>query len=334
MPTETYLPIVLSYVLVLLVMLGWWYTYLHYKKTRRTLQDVGQELAEKMKTIEHLTSTDIIDDLSAPSGNSLIVAFDPKGVITYANDHAESFFGFTHDELVGHTLKETILPVPERNRANEPDLTQKIITNPKLYINIEMQNRRKDNTPVWVSWTYRLMYNQNKELTEIRAVGFDVSKRKMLEQKIQHMTSIDLLTGVLKRTSFMTVAAQEVRRAVRYGRHLSLLVLKLDYLRLLGQDQDFETGEQAIKQVIKACQLCVREMDIIGRIDDVEFALLLPETPYDNLSVVADRLYLKLQELSSKQKILFGKAVLQSKDDTIDSMLQRAEKSLSVYSRE
>ena len=331
---ETYLPLILSSALVLLVILGWWHTYLRYKKTSKTLKNIGQELAEKMKTIEHLTSEDIIDDLAAPTGDSLIVAFDPKGVITYTNDHAESFFGYTHDEMVGHTLQETILPIPERKRANEPDLVQKIVANPKLYINVDLPNRRKDNTPVWVSWTYRLMYSPNNELTEIRAVGFDVSKRKQLEQKIQHITSVDVLTGVLKRTAFMDVAEQEVRRAVRYGRHLSLLVLKLDYLRLLGQDQDFETGEQAIKQVIKACQLCIREMDILGRIDDVEFALLLPETPYDNLSVVADRLYLKLQEMSSKQKILFGKAVLQSKDDTIDSMLQRAEKSLSVYSRE
>ena len=333
MSIQIYLPVIVPVALLVIVLLGWWRTYRHYKKTRKTLKDIGIELAEKMKTIDRLTSTDIVEDLSAPTGNSLIVAFDPKGVITYVNDHAESFFGYTHDELVGHTLEETILPIPQRVRANEPSLPQKIQTNPKLYINIDMQNRRKDNSPVWVSWTYRLMYNQNNELTEIRAVGFDVSKRKQLEQKIQHMTSIDLLTGVLKRTAFMSVAEQEVHRATRYDRYLSLLVLKLDYLRLLGQDKDFETGEQTLQQVIAACKLCVREMDVIGRIDDVEFAILLPETPYDNISTVADRLYLKLQEMSSKQKILFGRATLQSKEDTIDSMLQRAEQALSVYNK-
>ena len=330
MTAQIYLPVIFLCMFGF-VLLGWWHTYRRYMQARATLKDLGQELSEKTKTIEHLTSSDIIDDLAAPSGNSLIVAFDPTGVITYVNDHAESFFGYTQDELIGHTLEETILPKPERFHTNEPSLPQKIATNPKLYINIDMQNRRKDNTPVWVSWTYRLMYDQNNTLTEIRAVGFDVSKRKQLEQKIHHMTSIDLLTGVLKRTAFMTTAEQELRRAIRYDRQLSLLLVRLDYLRLLGQDKDFETGEQAIKRVIEACKLSIREMDVIGRIDDVEFALLLPETPYDNLSVVADRLYLKLQEISNKQKILFGQATLQGKEDNADAMLQRAEQSLSVY---
>ena len=315
----------------LLVIGAWWHIYRRYRKAKHLLQDMGKELAEKTKAIERLTSVDIIDNLAPPTGNSLIVAFDPNGLITYVNDHAESFFGYTQEELIGHTLDTTLLPTPDRVHANEPSLPQKIITNPKLYINIDMQNRRKDNTPVWVSWTYRLMYDQNNAVKEIRAVGFDISKRKLCEQKLQHMTSTDLLTGVLKRTAFMTQAEQEVRRALRYERPLSLLLIKMNYLRLLGQDKDFETGERALKQVIAACKASLREMDVIGRIDDVEFAVLLPETPVADLPVVEERLYLKLQEMSDKQKILFSQTSLQNKEDTIDAMLQRAEQTLSVH---
>ena len=333
MPIETYLPFIVIACLLILVLLGWTHTYRRYKKANETLKEMGKELAEQSRKIEQLTSVDIVETLAAPTGSSLLVAFDPEGVITYVNDHAESFFGFSQEELIGHTLDSTLLPPPERQHVGEPSLPEKIKTNPKLYINIDMQMRRKDATPVWVSWTYRLVYDQNNTLKEIRAVGFDVSKRKALEEKIHHLTSIDLLTGVLKRTAFMSTAEQEVRRAVRYDRQLSLLIVRLDYLRLLGQDKDFETGEQALKQVIKACQQSIREMDVIGRIEDVEFAVLMPETPYDNISVVADRLYLKLQELSNKQKISFGKTSLQDKTDTIDAMLKRAENNLTVYTQ-
>ena len=333
MPTEIYLPATVIACLLILVSVGWIRTYRRYKRAASTLKEMGQELAEKSRKIEQLTSTDIVETLAAPTGSSLLLAFDPNGIITYVNDHAESFFGFTQEELIGHTLESTLLPPPERPRAGEPSLPEKIKTNPKLYINIDMQMRRKDAMPVWVSWTYRLVYDQNNTLKEVRAVGFDVSKRKALEEKIHHLTSIDLLTGVLKRTAFMAIAEQEVRRAIRYDRQLSLLIVRLDYLRLLGQDKDFETGEQALKQVIKACQQSIREMDVIGRIEDVEFAILMPETPHDNISVVADRLYLKLQELSDKQKISFGQTALQDKTDTIDAMLQRAEQNLAVYTQ-
>ena len=210
-------------------------------------------------------------------------------------------------------------------------MIERILLNPQLYVDVETKNLKKDGTVVWISWTNRVVYDEKNKPVEIRSVGFDITRRKQLEEKLRYLTSIDPLTGVLNRAAFLEAGEKEMKRAIRYDRKLSLLVLKLDHFRVLGQEFGYSFGDEALKKTVKICKDSIRDSDYLGRIGDVEFAILLPETPIENVPFLIERLRLKIQEQNLKTEIgnafittAFGKAGKTDDKDSIDAMLIRA----------
>ena len=86
-----------------------------------------------------------------------------------------------------------------------------------------------------------------------------------------------------------------------------------------------------MKVAVTACQDAIRESDYLGRLADVEFALLLPETPVEGALIVAERIRtqvmhsdLKVGDVSISVTTSIGVATRQPSDETIDSVLLRA----------
>ena len=310
---------------------------IRHTRTCRNLKSATDSFAKQTKELETIKKqkTDLTDDFTDTTAQSIIVAFDKEGKITYVNDYAQEFFGFPKDELVGHMVLGTILPPPSQRLNAEPTLIEKILLNPQLYVDIETKNVKKDGTPVWISWTNRVVYDDKNEPVEIRSVGFDITRRKQLEEKLRYLTSIDPLTGVLNRVAFLDAGEKEIKRAIRYNRSLSLLILKLDHFRVLGQEFGYTFGDEALKKTVKICKNSIRDSDYLGRIGDVEFAILLPETPLENVQFLIERLRVKIQELNLKTEIgnafittSFGQSGKTDDKDSIDAMLVRATQNL------
>lgn len=310
---------------------------IRHTRIRKSLQSATESFAKQTKELEDLKKqkADFSDDFTDTTAQSIIVAFNQQGKITYANDYAQEFFGFKKSELMGKPVVGTIAPEPKKKTNAQPTLIEKILLNPQLYVDVETKNIKKDGTVVWVSWTNRVVYDEKNKPVEIRSVGFDISRRKQLEEKLHYLTSMDPLTGVLNRAAFLNCGEKEMKRAIRYNRTLSLLILKLDHFRVLGQEFGYSFGDEALKKTVKICKDSVRDSDYIGRIGDVEFAILLPETPIENVPFLAERLRLKIQEQNLKTEIgnafittAFGKAGKSDDKDSVDAMLLRAEQDL------
>ena len=115
----------------------------------------------------------------------------------------------------------------------------------------------------------------------------------------------------------------------------SLLILKLDHFRVLGQEFGYNFGDEALKKTIELCKWSIRDSDYIGRIGDVEFAILLPETSEENVKFLQERLRIKIQEQNLKTEVgnafittAFGHTGKGGEDDSIDAMIVRAEQNL------
>ncbi len=310
---------------------------IRYNRTCLELKNISESLSAKTKELEEFkkNSSDITDSFSTENARSIIITIDKKGIITYINDYAEEFFGFNKKDLLHHSIIDTIMPPSTHKDANQPTLVEKILLNPQLYVDIETKNVRQNGDTVWVSWTNRVVYDEDNNPIEIRSVGFDITKRKQLEEKLKQLTSMDPLTGVLNRAAFLEIGNKEIKRAIRYDRKVSLLVLKLDHFRMLGQEFGYSFGDEALQKTVHICKDSIRDSDYLGRIGDVEFAILLPETPIENVQFLAERLRLKIQEQNLKTEIgnafittAFGIAGRVDEKDSIDAMLVRANQSL------
>ena len=310
---------------------------IRHARIRKSLQSATESFAKQTKELEDLKKqkADFSEDFTDTQAQSIIVAFNQEGKITYVNDYAQEFFGFKKSELIGKSVLGTIAPEPKKRYIEQPTLIEKILLNPQLYVDVETKNLKKDGTSVWISWTNRVVYDEKNKPVEIRSVGFDITRRKQLEEKLNYLTSIDPLTGVLNRAAFLRSGEKEMKRAIRYNRTLSLLLLKLDHFRVLGQEFGYSFGDEALKKTVKICKDSIRDSDYLGRIGDVEFAILLPETPLENVPFLIERLRLKIQDQNLKTEIgnafittAFGKAGKTDDKDSVDGMLLRAEQDL------
>jgi len=109
-----------------------------------------------------------------------------------------------------------------------------------------------------------------------------------LEQERQAIT--DGLTGIANRRSFNKTLAREFERARRYDQPLSLIVLDLDYLKVINDSFGHQTGDEAIKAVGRILKQSSRAIDLAARYGGEEFCLLLPNTELAMAEQLAERL--------------------------------------------
>ncbi len=302
------------------------------KHLQRKLSGMIETVAQKTKELEEVKkkSKNPLDPFIPETSKSIIISIDLSEKITAANDYAFEIFGYSKDELIGSNIFGTIFPKPERQNSLQANLIKRIFSNPKMYVENETQNIKKNGEKFWISWTNRVIYDNKGNPLEIRSVGFDITKRKKLEEELRHLASVDPLTGVLNRQALLEVGSTELSRATRYNRQLSVLIMKLGYFHNPTNSADYSFSDEILQETVGICRKAMRDCDYLGRIGDVEFALLLPETPAENAVFLAERLKQKIQEKNLQSEngafvtATFGVTGINSKDDSIDTLILRA----------
>jgi len=163
----------------------------------------------------------------------------------------------------------------------------------------------------------------------------DISQRKQLEDELFQQANTDALTGISNRRYFIVQAEQEIRRARRFARDLSVIMMDLDRFKWINDSLGHAAGDAVLQGIVKASQERLRESDIMGRIGGEEFAILLPETGLIAAMEVAGRLLEHIAEtaIPTLKGVVhcttsLGVAQLASEDHTIDDLLRRADEVL------
>ncbi len=119
--------------------------------------------------------------------NSIILRMSNKGVVTYINDFALNFFGYSSDEILWKNVVGTIVPERDQSGKDLEEMIKVIISNPELYERNENENMRKDGSPVWIVWSNRGIADENRECSEILCIGTDISERRIAEIEIKKL---------------------------------------------------------------------------------------------------------------------------------------------------
>jgi PAS domain S-box-containing protein len=114
-----------------------------------------------------------------------ILQVDPAGIIVIANRTAETMFGYTRDELMGHAVDRL---VPEGNRAAHPGHRKAFaaggIIRP-MGLGLDLFARRKDGSRFPVEISLSPMQTENG--VHVTAVIRDVTERKLTEQRVRSL---------------------------------------------------------------------------------------------------------------------------------------------------
>jgi diguanylate cyclase (GGDEF)-like protein len=109
-------------------------------------------------------------------------------------------------------------------------------------------------------------------------------QRRMVEtldeaaRQMSDLAATDPLTGLVNHGEFHTRLEEEVKRARRHGRELSLVLMDLDHFKDVNDTRGHQSGDEVLGEVSRRLGTLARTGDVVGRVGGEEFGWLLPET--------------------------------------------------------
>lgn len=263
---------------------------------RLALVDITERRqAQEAARIEHLKYRELVQDAA-----SAIIRWEKDGVITFFNEYAQQFFGYSSEEVIGKNIN-LIIPKRQSDGADLSRLVEDISRDPELYISHVTENIRKDGSRVWMNWTHRPIRNEKGELVEILAVGSDITDVKRAEELLlQKRGQLEDANRELE--SFSYSVSHDLQAPLRAIEGYSRMILKHN----CGQfDEDTVRKFQVIMENVKQMGKLISDLLNFSRLERrdmivqrVDMSALIREVWQEIVTINPGRaLTLKLEEL-------------------------------------
>ena len=109
-------------------------------------------------------------------------------------------------------------------------------------------------------------------------------------ERLAIMSKTDQLTGLANRRHFSEVLNCFYHQSRRYNRPMSVIMLDLDYFKVINDSAGHQAGDEAIRFFANCIENACRKADLPARFGGDEFAILLPETCSADAMQVAKRI--------------------------------------------
>lgn len=152
---------------------------------------------------------------------------------------------------------------------------------------------------------------------------------------INHQLSFDELTGVYNRRAGMTRLREELARARRYGRTLSIAMADIDKFKNINDTYGHLAGDKVLHNVAQSLKSQLRECDLVIRFGGEEFLIVMPDTDEKQAVQPLDRIRHRLAYSTTRYEnhvircsISMGVASVLPEETDIINAISRADQAL------
>ncbi len=125
-----------------------------------------------------------------------------------------------------------------------------------------------------------------------------LSKKQKKQQIALELLSIhDRLTGLFNYSYFLDRMEEEKKRADRYEKELSFIMMDIDHFKHYNDTFGHEQGNVVLKKIAKTIRKNTRDIDVVSRYGGEEFVILLPRASREQAVVVAERIRKAVESL-------------------------------------
>lgn len=261
-----------------------------------------------------------------------ITPFEQGGPrIVYVNPAFEELMGYSAQEVIGESPR--ILHGPNTDRQTRYRIRKAILNGKSL--RTELMKYSKNGQSHWLDMNIMPLRNEDGMIEYYASIERDLNRYKKMERQLANMALFDSLTGALSRAAFMQHAEKEFKRAQRYSRPLSVIMLDIDHFKKINDQHGHAAGDHVLQIFVEAIEEEIRSTDVIGRIGGEEFALLLADTTQNAAAYLAERVRERITKypyIAGKMLIevtaSLGVAVMNADDSGFNVLLQRADEAL------
>jgi len=157
------------------------------KSQTEKIKDITTKLkhAEQMLHVSEDKYRQLVEN-----ADCIILRMGKDGKITFFNEFAQRFFGYTKRQILGKNIIGTIIPEKDSSGLNLEELIRDIKRRPEFYATYEHENICKNGRRVWVAWANKAIHDEQRNITEILCVGHDITERKHMEKQLQLLAAV------------------------------------------------------------------------------------------------------------------------------------------------
>lgn len=135
-------------------------------------------------------------------------------------------------------------------------------------------------------------------LVDITPMHWLMQERDQLRTELNDVIMVDSETGMRNRKGLYYSLEPQLSRSRRYDRPLSIIILRLECLEDFQQQYQREDALPLLASLSQLLSDQLRWADIVGRLNETDFLLVLPEIHAEDANKVVDNLRQQLAGLS------------------------------------
>ncbi len=156
-------------------------------------------------------------------------------------------------------------------------------------------------------------------------------------QYIENMAILDALTGLFNRGHVIKRFSEELERAKRLKKDLGCIMLDIDNFKAINDEYGHLVGDETLRNISDIMKNSIRTYDILGRYGGEEFLIVLPDSGFEDVFMLAERIRadIKAHPLAEsdlitaiKVTVSLGIASMLDTDISVDNMIKRADDGL------
>ncbi|HZR37060.1 MAG TPA: EAL domain-containing protein, partial [Nevskia sp.] len=229
-----------------------------------------------------------------------IAMLDTDHVIIDVNPSFESLFQYSKKEALGKRIDDLVVP-PEREAESA---AISALSRTGMNERVDTVRRRKDGTAVHVRLTGYPVVVRGRTVG-VYAIYQDRTNNRKLTSELSYQASHDQVTGLINRREFERAAAELLANSTAGHRGFALLHIDLDHFKLINDSLGTEAGERILCESASLLRGRSRSGDLLARIGNGEFALLLCDVTLPIAERFASRL---AQRAAAKRFVHAGQA--------------------------
>jgi diguanylate cyclase (GGDEF)-like protein len=129
-----------------------------------------------------------------------------------------------------------------------------------------------------------------RRLEQLAARAIFPLQRLLFQQDFQSLAYSDAMTGLDNFRQFEETLADELARAERYTRPLSVILLDIDHFKSFNDTRGHQAGDALLGQIGIVLRNALRSVDRPARYGGEEFVIICPETGPDEARLIAERI--------------------------------------------
>ncbi len=221
--------------------------------------------------------------------NGTVIVVDLEGKVRVINHAALLMLGYQKAEILDRDLSSIIeLPraLKDHNRLHKGNI-----------LDYEMIWTGKEGRQVDISVSASPITEKDGSLVGIVYIIYDITKRKITEQKLERLALYDTLTNLPNRTLFFDRINQLLALAKRNQYVLAILYMDIDRFKVINDTLGHEVGDLLLQEAAKRMTSCTRKADTIARMGGDEFIGICARiAAAEDASVVARKIIAAIAE--------------------------------------